>query len=45
MIVENAEQTESAITFITPLTNSDNAVLSPEKENCTYGIVVLKPLW
>ena len=33
MIVENAESTESAITFTAHSTDSDNKVLSLEKEN------------
>jgi hypothetical protein len=34
----------SAITFTNPLTDSDNTVLSSEKENCTHGIVSSFPL-
>ena len=36
MIVENAESIESAITFTTHSTGSDNKVLSLEKENYTH---------
>ena len=36
MIVENAESTESAITFIAHSTDSDNTMLSLEKENYTH---------
>jgi len=37
MIVENTESIESAITFTTHSIDSDNKVLSLEKENCTHG--------
>ena len=37
MIVENTELIESAITFTAHSTDSDNIVLSLEKENYTYG--------
>ena len=43
MIVENAESTESAITFTTHLTDSDNKVLSLEKENYTHGTLCSFP--
>ena len=36
MIVKNAEPTESAITFIAHSIDSDNIVLSLEKENYTH---------
>ena len=37
MIVETAEPTESAITFTAHSMDSDNKVLSLEKENYTHG--------
>ena len=37
MIVKNVESIESAITFTAHSTDSDNKVLSLEKENCTHG--------
>ena len=37
MLVKNAESIESAITFTAHSTDSDNKVLSLEKENCTHG--------
>ena len=54
MIVENTESIESAITFTAHSTDSDNKVLSLEKENCTHGtlcsfpsvgIWVIEQLW
>ena len=36
MVVENVESIESAITFTAHSTDSDNKVLSLEKENYTY---------
>ena len=44
MIVENAESTESAITFTAHSMDSDNKVLSLEKENCTHGTLCTFPL-
>ena len=41
MIVENAELTESAITFTAHSMDSDNKALSLEKENCTHGTIVM----
>ena len=43
MIVENVESTESAITFTAHSTDSDNKVLSLEKENCTHGTLCSFP--
>ena len=37
MIVKNVELTESAIAFTAHSTDSDNIVLSLEKENYTHG--------
>ena len=37
MIIENTESIESAIVFTTHSTDSDNKVLSLEKENYTHG--------
>ena len=42
-IVENAESIESAITFTAHSTDSDNKVLSLEKENCTHGTLCSFP--
>ena len=44
MIVKTAEPTESAITFTGLLTESDNTMLSLEKENYTHGTLCSFPL-
>ena len=41
MIVENTESTELAITFTAHSTDSDNTVLSLEKQDCTHGTIVM----
>ena len=43
MIVENTELTESAITFTAHSIDSDNIVLSLEKENYTHGTLCSFP--
>jgi hypothetical protein len=40
----NTKPTESAITFTNPSTDSDNTVLSSEKENCKHGTSSSFPL-
>ena len=44
MIIENVEPTESAITFTTHSTDSDNTVSLPEKEHYTHGTLCSFPL-
>ena len=44
MIIENDELTELAITFTAHSTDSDNIVLSLEKENYTHGTLCSFPL-
>ena len=44
MIVENTESTESAIAFTAHSMDSDNKVLSLEKENYTHGTLCSFPL-
>ena len=44
MIVEKAELTESTIAFTAHSTDSDNKVLSLEKENYTHGTLCSFPL-
>ena len=43
MVVENTEPTESAITFTTHSTDSDNTVLLSEKEHYTHGTLCSLP--
>ena len=43
MIIKNAKSTELAITFTAHLTDSDNKVLSLEKENYTHGTLCSFP--
>ena len=43
MLVKNIESTESAITFTAHSTDSDNKVLSLEKENYTPGTLCSFP--
>ena len=44
MLVKNAESIESAITFTAHSMDSDNIVLSLEKENCIDGTLCSFPL-
>ena len=43
MVVENAESTESAITFTAHSTDLGNTMLLSEKEHCTHGTLCSFP--
>ena len=43
IVSKSTEHTESDITFTALSTDSDNMVLSSEKENCTHGIICRYP--